>query len=152
MGTVTSRLTVQCITSLEKETYRIKSSVNEFDTEISRCFKKEENLTYDGLKPNPEGWSEYLEYNPDFQGEFINIIKYSNVPEADTNFKPNVFDDTYLNMELVIPRDGDGPNFSKVTNRLRDKDRLPICRAHNNSILDTIMYEVEYKYGHKASL
>jgi hypothetical protein len=33
-----------------------------------------------------------------------------------------VFDDTYVNMELAIPRDGDGPEFAKVTKRLRDKN------------------------------
>ena len=72
--------------------------------------------------------------------------------EADTNFTPDVFDDTCLNMELVIQRDVYGPGFSTVTKRLRDKDRLPIGRAHNNPILDTRMYEVEYKDRHKASL
>jgi hypothetical protein len=43
------------------------------------------------------------------------------------------------------------PN-SRVTKRLKDKDRLPIGRANNNPTLDTRMYEVEYPNGHKASL
>ena len=55
-------------------------------------------------------------------------------------------------MELAIPRDGDGPNFTKVKKYLRDKDGPPIGRAHNNPILYTSIYEVEYKDGHKASL
>ena len=75
-----------------------------------------------------------------------------NIPEADTNFTPGVFDDTYLIMDLVIPRDGDGPDFAKVTKGLREKDGLPIGRSHNNPILDTIMYEVDYRYGYKYSL
>jgi hypothetical protein len=54
-------------------------------------------------------------------------------------------------MELAVPRDSDGPKFARVTKRLKDKDRLPIGKA-NNPILDTIMYEVEYPNGHKASL
>ena len=61
-------------------------------------------------------------------------------------------DNTHINMGLVIPRDGYGPDFAKVMKRLRDKDRLPIGRAHNNQILDTRMYEVEYKDGTKSSL
>ena len=61
------------------------------------------------------------------------------MPEADADFTSNLFDDTYLNMELVIPRDGDGPDFSKVMKRLRDKDGIPIGISHNNTILDTIM-------------
>ena len=59
--TVISRMTVQCITSLEKDTDKIKTSVNEFDTDISCRFKEEEDLTYDKFKPNPKEWSEYLE-------------------------------------------------------------------------------------------
>ena len=49
-------------------------------------------------------------------------------------------------------RDGYGPDFSKVTKTLMNKDRLPIGRYHNNKILDTRMDEVEYKDGHKSSL
>jgi hypothetical protein len=74
------------------------------------------------------------------------------ISEADKDFTPDVFDDTYLNMELAIPRDSNGPEFARVTKRLKDKDGLPIGRANNNPILDTRMYEVEYPDGHKASL
>jgi hypothetical protein len=151
-GCVISRTTVQNITKLEKETDEMKIGIEEFDTEISRSFKEEEDLTYDGAKPNPEDWSEYLENDPDFQEEFDNIVNDKNVPEADDNFTPDVFDDTYLNMELAIPRDEAGPDFAKVTKRLRDKDGLPIGTANQNPILDTRMYEVEYPDGHKASL
>ena len=49
-----SRTTAQRLTSLEKETDEIKASFSEFYTEISRCFKEEEDLTYDGSNPNPE--------------------------------------------------------------------------------------------------
>jgi hypothetical protein len=118
-GTVISRTTVQRITNLEKETDETRESIKEFDTEISRRFKEEEDLTYDGAKPNPEDWSEYLQNDPDFQDEFDNIVNDPTVPEADDTFTPDVFDDTYLNMELAIPRDEDGPEFARVTKRLR---------------------------------
>ena len=65
---------------------------------------------------------------------------------------PDVFNNMYLNMKLEIPIDEDGPDFSKVRKRLRDKGRLPIGRAHNNSILDTRIYELEYKDGQKYFL
>jgi hypothetical protein len=55
----------------------------------------------------------------------------------DDEFIPYVFDDTYDNMELTIPRDEDGPEFAKVTKRSRDKDGLPIGKADNNPILDS---------------
>ena len=44
-------------------------------------------------------------------------------------------------MELAMPRDGDGPEFAKVTKRLRDKDGLPIGKAHDNPILEARMYD-----------
>ena len=151
-GAVISRTSVQNVTQLEKETDETKASLKEFDVEISRRFKEEEDLRYDGAKPNPEDWSEYLAHDPDFQEEFDSIVNDKTVKEADDDFTPEVFDDTYLNMELAIPRDGEGPEFATVTKRLRDKDGLPIGKSNNNPILDTRMYEVEYKDGHKASL
>jgi hypothetical protein len=151
-GTVISRTTVQRITNLEKETTELKEAIQEFDIEINRRLKEEDDPTYDGSKPNPEDWSEYLESDPDFQEEFDNISSDPTVPEADDAFTPDVFDDTYLHMELAVPRDGEGPEFARVTKRLRDKNGLPIGVANTNPILDTRMYEVEYPDGHKASL
>jgi hypothetical protein len=149
---VISRTIVQNITQLEKETDESKKDIKEFDAEISRRFKEEEDLSYDGAKPNPENRSEYLAHDPDFQEEFDNKVNDSTVPEADADFTPDEFDDTYLSMKLAIPRDGDGPEFATVTKRLMDKDGLPIGKTNNNPILDTRMYEVEYQHGHKASL
>ena len=141
-GTVISRPTFQCLISIENVTYEVKASVSEFDTERSHRFKEEEDLTYDWSKPNPEDWSEYLKYDLDFHEEFDSIINYYNVPEADADFTPYVFEDTYLNMYMEIPIYGVEPEFAKVTKRLRDKDGLPIVIAHNNPILDKRMYEV----------
>ena len=111
--TVITRTKLKRLTSLEKGKDKVKASVREFDTDISHIFKEEEDLTYDGSKPNPKDWSEYLKYDPDFQEEFNGIINNSNVAVADSDFMPDVFDDTYLNMELSISRYGDGPDFVK---------------------------------------
>ena len=51
-----------------------------------------------------------------------------------------------------MPRDGDGPEFARVTKRMKDTHGLPIGTANSNPILDTRMYEVEYQDGYKASL
>ena len=74
------------------------------------------------------------------------------MPEADADFTPYVFDDTYLNTKLAIPIDGDGPEFDIATKCLRDKYGLPIGRSQNNTILDTIIYKVEYKDRHEDLL
>jgi hypothetical protein len=44
----------------------------------------------------------------------------------DKDFDPDVYDDTYVNMELAIPRDGEGPEIARVTKRFRDANGLPI--------------------------
>ena len=61
-------------------------------------------------------------------------------------------DDTYLNMEVALPRDEPGPEFARVAKRLRDAEGRPISTANDTPILDTRMYAVEYSDGHKASL
>ena len=82
-------------------------------------------MTYDVAKPNPEDWLECLESNPDFQEESDHIVNSPKVPEADEEFTPDVFDNTYLNMQLAVPREGDaGHEFAKVTRQVRDKDGL----------------------------
>jgi hypothetical protein len=93
-----------------------------------------------------------LENDPDFQEEFDNVVDDSNVPEAGDDFTPDVCDDTHLNLELATSRDGDGPEFAKVTRSSRDKDGLPIGKANDNPILDARMHEVEHPDGHEASL
>ena len=80
------------------------------------------------------------------------LVNEKGIPEADTEFTPEIFDDTYLNMELALDRGGEHPEYAKVTKRMRDKDGLPIGTASDNPILDSRMYEVEYLDGYKTSM
>ena len=86
-----------------------------------------------------------------FREEFARVFNNEHILEAEDFFEPEVFDN-YLNMEFALDRHDDGPEFARVTGRLRDKDGRPIGTASNNPILDTIMYKVEYVDGHKASM
>jgi hypothetical protein len=54
-----------------------------------------------------------MELDADFQEEFNRTGNAPYVPEADKDFTQHVFDDTYLKMELAIPRDGDGPVYTR---------------------------------------
>ena len=60
--------------------------------------------------------------------------------------------DGYLQMELAFDCGDDSPSFAKVTNRLKDAQRLPIGTANENPILDTRMYKVEYLDGFTTSM
>ena len=63
-----------------------------------------------------------------------------------------MLEDTYVDTDIEMPRDGEFPEFSKVTKLLRDANGLSIGRQHYNPILDTRFYEVEYLDGNELSL
>ena len=149
-GKVISRSTVQRVTNLELQDDLVKDTFKKYDAEIDRPLKVP-NRGYDGAKPSPEDWTDLMEDDPDFNEEFDRLFSDPNVPEAD-RYTPEVLEDTYLNMELALPKDGDEPQFARVTKRLRDAHGLPIGMAHDNPLLDSRIYEVEYADGHKASL
>ena len=69
---------------------------------------------------------------------FLNCVR-----EAENDFTLDVYDDTYSNMELSVPRDSDRPEFDQMVRRLRYKDVKTIGKSNDNPILDTHMYEVE---------
>ena len=58
--------------------------------------------------------------------------------------------DNYFNLKLALDRQDDGPEFSRVNKRLKDKYGIPIGIAAENPILDTRVYEVEYADGYKT--
>ena len=149
-GTVLSRSTVQRVTYLESQTEEVRNIFNEFDNRIKDKFKTGDR-GFEGDKPNPEDWSDFLEEDPEFREEFNRVYNNTDIKEAD-EYTPEVGDDTYVNMELALPRDDTGPTFAKVTKRVRDANGNPIGKAHDNPILDTRIYEVEYLDGRKESL
>ena len=93
-----------------------------------------------------------MEFDEDFQEDFNKIFIEDNIKESDATFAPEGFDDTYLNMELAFPRDGGETTFTRVTKRLKEANGFPIGTSHENPILDTRVYEVEYADGYKASM
>ena len=132
---------------------RIKRGAK-YDKGIQRLYSKEQLAASDDGKVNPVDWAmDDLKFDPEFQEEFERVVSDKGVPEADITVTPNVFDDTYVNMELALPGSGGEVEFAHVTKRLRDKDGLPIGTANDNPILDSRVYEVEFPDGHnKAAL
>ena len=109
-----------------------------FDVKIHRWLNSKEK-GYEGSKPDPSYWSDLLEEDPDFAAEFNNPA----IPEADattdgfaehftypdSEFTPECLQDTYLDMEVALPRDNEGPEFVRITKRLRDANGIPIGTA-----------------------
>ena len=70
---------------------------------------------------------------------------HQHAPEADAA-TPDTGADHYLNAEVLLPRDGDMVS-GKVTGRKRDSDGNLTGTKHQNPILDTRIYEVEFPDG-----
>ena len=45
-------------------------------------------------------------------------------------FTPEIMDDTYMNIEVALPRDTERPDFARVTKRLKDENGLPILTTN----------------------
>ena len=93
-------------------------------------------------------------YNPWFFEESKKVISNEDIPEAgsksqpqddhNTEQTPEMFD-SYIDMEVALPRGLDGGLFhAKVKRREMDRARNPIGEETNNPIIDTRLYEVEY--------
>ena len=118
--------------NLELQVDSNKLLYKEFDQEVRRILGEEDAQQDIGDKPSPEDSAEFKEFDEDFQEEFSNSVSNDDIKEAVNEFTPEVFDDTYCNMELALPgEDGAQPAFARVTKRLRDANGLPIGTAHD---------------------
>ena len=149
-GTVVTRGTVQQVTELEMQLLEYKELFVKFDVEIHKRLRTKDR-GYEGSKPSPQDWADLLEEDEDFAEEFKKSFNNMEIPEAD-EFTPEVLEDTYVNMEIALPRESDGPEFARVVKRRRDNHGMPIGVQNKNPILDTRIYDVEYIDGHKAAL
>lgn len=150
-GQVICRTTVQRVTDAETQTTEVQQQMQRFDDCTKSKLHGSDSSTT-GSKTTPADWADLPDFDQEFVNEYEAVISNEEIPEADVEYTPEVLDDTYLNMELALPRDGPEPQFARVTKRLRDTEGRPIGRAHDNPILDSRVYEVEYSDGHKASM
>lgn len=123
---IISRTTVQCITNLELSTDEVKDKCKEYDQRITDLLKDENHIIHQDGDLQLQDWNEFpIEDDPDFIEEFQHVISDPEITDEDENFTPDAFDDTYLNMEIALPRGGGDPEdtqFAKVTKRLQDAE------------------------------
>ena len=153
-GKVLSRTTVQRVTNLELKIDENKTRMEAFTTSLTERIGGNDLVVQDEMGNNVldiDDWDDPA-YDEEFVQEFGRTINDPEIKEADQEFTPDSFNDTYLQMELALPRDGGEVQFARVVKRMRDKDGLPIGTANDNPILDSRMYEVEFQDGYKTSL
>ena len=96
--------------------------------------------------------SDPIDEDSDFKEDFYKVFHNTDIPQSDDNTSPDILDDSYANMEIALARGKDGPQFTRVTKRLRDTNGVPIGTANNKPILDTRLFKVRYLDTYKASL
>ena len=146
-GIPESRTTVSRVTHLEMQTEANKEKFKVYDDKIRKRFK-EGRLTTDGYIPKMEDWEETFQLDKDFMEEFQTVYNNPEVPEQDS-FTPDSFD-PHIGMQVLLDRGGNEPELARVTKRMRDDEGNPIGIAHENPIVDTRMYEIEYSDGYKV--
>ena len=152
-GIVISCSTVQRVTNIEKTTAEVKDTFQNSDEAMQKKMKIFSEDVYIRDKPNPDHWADLIENDSDFRQEFERIYNNYEIPEADDEYyTPDVFNNTYLNMELALPIDGEGPELACFVKSFREKYGIPIGTANDNPMLDSLIYEVGYPDGHRASL
>ena len=153
-GKVLSRTTVQRMTQLETQLEENKTRMKDFSEHLTVRIGGNDIVAEDengNIILEIDDWDDPA-FDSEFVEEFGRTINDPTIKEADQDFTPDSFDDTYLNMELALPREGGEVQFGRVVKRLRDRDGLPIGTANDNPILDSRLYEVEFQDGYKTSL
>ena len=150
-----SRTTVQQVTNLESQTEQCKKRFEVYNIYIADRFNEvyiEGNfIDTPNNKTNIELWEDLAGDDEIFHEELSRVIPNEDIPEADDIFNPEEFDN-YVNMEIALDRNENGPEFARVNRILKNKDGRPIGISADNPILDTSMYKVEYADGYKTAM
>ena len=153
---VVARTTAQRVTNLEMLTVEVHQQCQSYDMRVAELMRDANHIIPHGDDTILQDWNDFpIEDDPDFIKEFQDAVSDHHVPEADETFTPEAFGDTYLNMEIALPRgggDSEDVQYARVTKRMRDTEGRPIGTAHNNPLLDTREYSVEFLDGHQESL
>ena len=157
-GMVVSCVTVQRLTNAEKKTDEWKARMKECDAAIrDRLEIMDSDLSIQASKVPKWNQLSIKDDDPEFVEEFRRVIDEKTIPYSkddqihshnkDSSLAPPI-NDGFLNMEVGLPRgDDDALMHAIVKKRKLDDNGLQIGTYHNNPLLDTRAYEVEYSDG-----
>ena len=108
-GTVLSRSTVLRVTNIKKTIAEVRNSFQNFDDAMQQRIKSCSEDGYIKNKPNPDHWEDLIDNNSNFCEEFERIYNIDEIPGShDEDYTLDFLDNTYLNMEVALHRDGEG--------------------------------------------
>eukprot|EP00978_Attheya_sp_CCMP212_P008877 scaffold20848_cov68-Attheya_sp.AAC.1 len=148
-GIPVSVVTVQRLTNSEKQTDEWKKRMQVFDDNLEakwNAFSADISNSLNSVHPSKV--VEIEDEDKDFIEEYKRVINDTTLPEVDDIDKQLRQSDPYLMMELGIPRGNDDKlEFTKVTKRAKDDISNPMGKAHDNPLLDSRQYEVQFHNG-----
>ena len=120
-GLICCHVLTQRVTVISHSIFLIFTNIKKTPAEVKYMFQKFNEATQKKMKicsgngyirdkPSPNHWEHLIENNSYFRKEFEIIYNNDKTLESDDeDYTPDVLDDTYLNMELDLPRDSKGP-------------------------------------------
>ena len=163
-GIPISCVTVQRLTRAEKTTNEWKERMKDFDEKIAKRLDiKGSDLSQ--MVSNVHGWNKLsiLEEDPEFMEEFNRVINDAKVPHGandDVNDREDkvsvvpmddkepVHEDSYINMEIGLPRGDDDSLMHAIVKKQKvDNEGNAVGIASNNPLTDTRAYEIEFIDG-----
>ena len=77
------------------------------DKAIQECLNDKAHIIVEGGKVKPKDWSEHpFERDPYFKEELSHVVSIEEVTEAKDNLSLDVYDETYLSMDLSLTKRG----------------------------------------------
>ncbi|KAI2500086.1 Reverse transcriptase (RNA-dependent DNA polymerase) [Fragilaria crotonensis] len=160
-GIPVSATTVQRLTNAERATDETRSRMREYEEKLKTVFEAQSaDITQTLRDIDVSKVIDPDNEDPEFFEEFARVIDNASLHHADDVITATddvkameVGSDQYIGMELALPRGDDGEMIhGRVTKRMRDEEGRPIGTAHNNPLLDSRRYEVEYVDGNVEEL
>ena len=139
-GNVVTSSSVQRLSTTDLELH--KARLASFDNEMKEIIRDENHVI-----PESQENCFFLKDIEDPDEPTSPLDPESTMPDAD-EVTPDSYD-TYLGARLLLPVGGERM-YAKVTKRLRRPDGKPMGTRHENPLLDTQKYEVEFEDGHQA--
>jgi hypothetical protein len=146
-GNVISCVDVQRLTNDEKFTDDWQEQMTNYNSRLTtRMIAKDtDNKQAHSDVPN---WNKLSidQLDQSFVDDFNKVISDESIKDAD-DYTPDT-NDSYLKMELGLPREADDNlQHAVVKKRALDNDGKPIGTANDNPLMDSRMYEVEFIDG-----
>jgi hypothetical protein len=156
-GIPISATTVQRMTNDEKLTEEMQKRMEQYEESLRSIFEaKSADLTTTLRDVDLQSIIDPENEDPEFYDDFTRVIDDARVKHVEDDHSiedTEVTSDPYVGMEMAMTRGAEGNLVhATVRKRVRDEDGSPIGRAHNNPLLDSRKYEVEYVDGHVEEL